>query len=588
MKRVVKAKKSQSRTANKETAMKKRSSPGVSALKSKPSPVPEENSVEFLQAQVQSIRRKLNILHAGLAKLTGAFSSVQVLQMLTAATADFFQVGAAACLVWERRREVMVTRAAVGFGSPGTPVLTLDPAKLKPIWEDREEKMLLSEADLKERFDPAWLAKEKVSGAIAWPLRFDHRRLGVLLVFGRDRPLDFSPEEILEAEIFVKQLSWAIWNADLYHEMREEAQIAQTLLEVAENVGSLDSLDQILDRIAIIVNRALTFKVSLLFLWDRERKVYLPVKAVGLPPYRSHLFETLVLRPEELNFSEGELRARSVISADQAPGRFPMEKLSEVLEVRDLRLVPLITKGKLLGVIAAGGYFGQEPLDEKDELFFRGIAAQAAIAIDDANLFKDLESSFWDIIQSLAAAIEAKDRYTHSHSQAVSLYAMALAKEMELPGKESDLLRKACLLHDLGKIGVEDGILRKISPLTPEERKAIEQHPVIGASILAAVTSLREVARIVRFHHEHFNGQGYPDHLKGEEIPLLARILHIVDAFDAMTSDRPYRKALSREEAVAQLKMHSGVQFDPALVQMFLRVLNRIELYSPPIPAGLP
>ncbi|MCK5219218.1 HD domain-containing protein, partial [bacterium] len=127
----------------------------------------------------------------------------------------------------------------------------------------------------------------------------------------------------------------------------------------------------------------------------------------------------------------------------------------------------------------------------------------------------------------------------------------------------------------VGKIGVEDSILKKTSPLTPEEWAAIKIHPVVGAEILATVCSLSEVSVIVRHHHEHFDGGGYPDKLKGEQIPLFARILQIADSFDAMTSDRPYRKALSQEDAIKQLEIFAGRQFDPKLVEVFLRELRR-------------
>jgi putative nucleotidyltransferase with HDIG domain len=194
-----------------------------------------------------------------------------------------------------------------------------------------------------------------------------------------------------------------------------------------------------------------------------------------------------------------------------------------------------------------------------------------------ARLYEDLRNTYMRTIKVLAQAIDARDHYTHSHSENVAKYAVVIAEEMGLSVKDTEVLRDACELHDLGKIGIEDRILSKPSSLTPEEFQEIKRHPVTGAQILEPLAFLGGVIDLVRQHHEHYNGSGYPEGLRGEEILLGARIIHVADAYEAMTSARSYRKIpLSREDAIAEIKKNSGTQFDPRVVDAFLKVVFKL------------
>ena len=196
-----------------------------------------------------------------------------------------------------------------------------------------------------------------------------------------------------------------------------------------------------------------------------------------------------------------------------------------------------------------------------------------------SRLYENLRSTYTRAIRALAQAIDAKDHYTHSHSENVVKYAVAIGEEMRLPLGQIEILREACELHDLGKIGVEDRILSKQSGFTPEEWVMMKRHPSIGAQILEPLTFLKNgVADLVRQHHEHFDGLGYPEGRKGEEILLGARIIHLADAYESMRSARSYRKIpLSKEEAVAEIKAKSGKQFDPNVVKAFMKIANKID-----------
>lgn len=194
-----------------------------------------------------------------------------------------------------------------------------------------------------------------------------------------------------------------------------------------------------------------------------------------------------------------------------------------------------------------------------------------------SRLYEDLRSTYMRTIKVLAHAIDARDHYTHSHSENVAKYAVIIAEEMELSVEQVEIIREACELHDLGKIGVEDSILLKPSALTPEEWENIKCHPSIGAQILEPLAFLGTVIDLVKQHHEHYNGSGYPQGLKGEEILLGARIIHLADAYEAMRAARSYRKVpLLKEEAIAEIKKHSGTQFDPNVVSAFLKVTDKL------------
>ena len=178
-----------------------------------------------------------------------------------------------------------------------------------------------------------------------------------------------------------------------------------------------------------------------------------------------------------------------------------------------------------------------------------------------------------EVVTSLASAIDAKDQYTKDHSSSVSRYSVALAKAINLPDKEVERIKLGALLHDIGKIGIPEYVLTKPDKLTPEEFKIIQQHPSIGVEkILEPNPLLHDLIPIVKYHHEQWNGKGYPCGLKGEDIPLAARIVAVADTYHALISDRPYRKGMSVEKACSILEEGAGIQWDKELVRQFISI----------------
>jgi putative nucleotidyltransferase with HDIG domain len=223
----------------------------------------------------------------------------------------------------------------------------------------------------------------------------------------------------------------------------------------------------------------------------------------------------------------------------------------------------------------------QEPFSEEDFYLADAIAASVSVAIESAQLVEKQRDQFIQTITALARTVEVRDQSTANHTLRVTEYSLLLGEQLNLSPVQLHHLRIGTPLHDIGKIGIQDDILLKPDRLTPEEFELMKSHTVKGAAILEPIPALKPVIPIVRNHHERWDGQGYPDGLAGEAINLLARIVAVADAFDAMTSSRPYRPAMSMEMAFAELTAKAGTHFDPACVKAFLTVPEQIQHIIP-------
>jgi HD-GYP domain-containing protein (c-di-GMP phosphodiesterase class II) len=238
--------------------------------------------------------------------------------------------------------------------------------------------------------------------------------------------------------------------------------------------------------------------------------------------------------------------------------------------------VLLRTPRRRLGVLHLDRSYWQKPFTQDDLHLADALAANVSAGIECALLLRKQRDLFANTITVLAQAVELKDEYTGGHTVRVTNFSMLLGQKLELPHKELDQIRIGTPLHDIGKIGIDDAILRKPGKLTPEEFDIMKTHTVKGANILSTLPDLAPVIPIVRSHHERWDGQGYPDKLAAEKIHPLARIVAVADAFDAMTSDRPYRKGMPAEVAFAEVEKQSGKQFDPTFAAAFLTIRDRI------------
>ncbi len=382
----------------------------------------------------------------------------------------------------------------------------------------------------------------------------------------------FNPYDLNLLNALSIQAAVAVHNARLYADLEDRIGELHAIFEIDKAITSAVDLDTVLQQIVQMSIGLFDAKISSLMLLDEDSRELVLAAAHGLSEEYIHkgnikVGESIAGRV----IQEGRPIAVSDISVDPRHiylGFARKEGLVSLLSV------PLSLKDKVIGVL---NIYTDIPhnFTPHEIALFTSLASQAAIAIENARLFESLEEIYLDVITALASAIDARDSYTHGHSHRVTEYAVLIAEEMGMSPQEVDIIRNASILHDVGKIGIKEEILKKPGKLTEAETLEMQYHPFIGTRILQSVKLLEPVLPLVYHHQEKYDGSGYPEGLKGEDIPLGARVIGVCDAFEAMTSDRPYRKALPVEKALAELRNEAGRQFDPDIVEVFFRLMER-------------
>ncbi|MGZ3698642.1 MAG: HD domain-containing phosphohydrolase [Bdellovibrionota bacterium] len=250
--------------------------------------------------------------------------------------------------------------------------------------------------------------------------------------------------------------------------------------------------------------------------------------------------------------------------------------------------VPLKARDKVIGVLQAINKLPSAPARpslhdwpdffETDLRLLETLGHQVAIAVENSQLYQTIKKNFHETVEALAEAIEKKDHYTGGHTKRVVHYAMCIAKYMKLTPEQHEQVKLGAILHDVGKIGIEDKILKKQAALDKDEWKVMQQHPELGYDIMGRVEGLKDIVGGMRFHHERWDGKGYPLGLKGEEIPYLARIIAVADTYDAMVSTRPYRKGMDPKVAYEEIVRYRGTQFDPEVVDAFVQAFQHEKM----------
>ncbi len=243
--------------------------------------------------------------------------------------------------------------------------------------------------------------------------------------------------------------------------------------------------------------------------------------------------------------------------------------------VHSLMVVPVKIRDNIFGIASAFSFSKNKYFNEKDIYYMSFISQKASAAIENIALYENIYDNLFSTLYAFVTALEVRDLYTRKHSTRVAKYAHMIAEEMDCTDEELDIIRFAGSLHDIGKIGIRDNILLKPSQLSPEEYKKIKEHPEIGADIISKLGLWDKEMEIIRHHHERFDGKGYPGGLKGDKIPKLSRILCVADSFDAIDSDRAYRKKMKKDEVFGIIKENSGTQFDPEVVKAFLKLADQ-------------
>jgi HD-GYP domain-containing protein (c-di-GMP phosphodiesterase class II) len=341
------------------------------------------------------------------------------------------------------------------------------------------------------------------------------------------------------------------------------------LQDLSHKVGEVSELSQLVEHTVKMCRRALKADAASVLLYDvKSQDLYFEV-AQGKAGK--------VLRKISINSSEGIAGwvfghgSPLIVNDVSQDPRFScsMDNTSGFI-TRSIICVPLIVHRKTIGVLEVLNKLDGGNFTEQDREILESLASLAAIALENNNLHKSVLAGYKSTIEALASAIDAKDPSTCGHSRRVMEYALMCGRELLLPKKNLEVLEYAGLLHDIGKIGISENILRKPAALTGEEYNIIRSHSLIGGNILKDIPFLEEARGLVLHHHERFDGTGYPDGLRGEEIPMGARLLAVADTFDTMTTDRYYRAALSEECAITEIKQCSGSQFCPLTAQAFV------------------
>ena len=441
----------------------------------------------------------------------------------------------------------------------------------------RNGEMVIVEDALQDDLLPRKLVETFQTGSmVVIPITFRGNVVGGILGdYRRGKSMEVKDISLLKG--LADGLGVALQNSRLYRESIERLMELSGKVETIKAMAQLDreilsNIDKnaILRTATALINRIIPCDRVGIILNEGDRFRIVSEWGIGEFLGRTYLISGSHCQVFEKN-------RVSLYRNDFAQDDCPYHKEQSVLGIKSFILVPLVAKQGVIGFLDIGsaqhGRLTPGHLSTAEN-----IASQLAVALENARLYDELQQLLVGTITSLASAIDAKSTWTNGHSERVTAYAIAIGKEMGLKDEELERLRLAGLLHDIGKIGTYDILLDKPGKLTDGEFELVKRHPRKGAEILAPIKQLNDVLPGILHHHEKYDGGGYPGGLKGEEIPLHARILCVADSFDSMTADRPYRPSPGREYAVSEFRRCLGTQFDPLVVEAFLRVIDRKEV----------
>jgi HD-GYP domain-containing protein (c-di-GMP phosphodiesterase class II) len=342
--------------------------------------------------------------------------------------------------------------------------------------------------------------------------------------------------------------------------------IQYVLSKLATGVASFQNIDTFMDLIVEITANALDARTCALMVLDEGGQQLYIRSASGI---------------------EDEFKNTRLSVGEEGPGWVAKYKkpllvpaLSNIdkqakkeLFMAPLLCAPMLYQDKLVGVLVVADKLDRKSFQEDELLLVSNLASQTAVSLENERLNQDAEKTYLETISALALAVEARDPYSRGHLDRVSQYSVKLAQKLGLDEELIKDIKDAAELHDVGKIGISDSVLKKPGSLNEEEMRIMREHPIIGEGIVKPVRSLSRLCSIIRHHHEFVDGSGYPDGLRGDQIPLGAKILSVTDSFDAITTDRPYRKALSFEIAKEELKRYIDSRYDRRVTEAFISIV---------------
>ena len=426
--------------------------------------------------------------------------------------------------------------------------------------------------------DPAWMGEVSsnkgfsTSDILACPIKYGDRIIGVVEVLNKKLGM-FNRQDMRTLSGLSRHIAVFMKHLIDESEQKKFIDMQAKLYELSKMLNSnLDTRAVVRGAMEAIVS-LVKAEVGSLLLVDKEKNELFFEVALG--------DSEKTLKEIRLKFGQGiagwvAQQKQPIIVNDTAQDERFYKKADEKtgFVTKNILCVPVMSSSEVVGVMQA--------LNKKEGLFTKqdlklltSLSDQVAIALENASLHEELKRTFVEVVESLAEAIEKRDPYTGGHTKRVVKYSLMIADEMHLEAEEKDRLKMGALLHDVGKIGIDDSVLRKPAKLDEIEFEKMKAHPSIGADILGKIPQIKNIIPGILYHHEWYNGKGYPDGLSGDGLPRIARIISIADTYDAMTTDRPYRKGLTHEVAIAELKRFSGTQFDPQFVGAFISAFEK-------------
>ncbi len=415
---------------------------------------------------------------------------------------------------------------------------------------------------------------EGIQSLLDVPLVLKGQSIGVLDAVNKIPEHVFDDEDAKILSILAAQAAIAIGNAKIHSSVQRQVYELNILHSFTQTIGTNLNTSEVLEVLLTQAATLMDMEDCSIFLFDPKEQVLELAEArnqrkqligrlkiplsQGLVGYAAATRHTVMVSDEDLDeFRAGPPPDYGPYQIAIASAMYLPDKLIGVIEVRDTKT---------------------RDISDETVMLFKTITKEMAVFLEKARLYSTVQELYLDVIKSLSEAVEAKDPATIGHCFRVSYYAAQIARAMGLDEELTEQIRVAGHLHDIGKIGVPERILLKTKPLTESEYDLIKRHSDIGAKILEPIEMLGKVSTLVRYHHEHFDGTGYPEGLKGEEIPLGSRILAVADSFEAMTWNRPYREGQSHDSALVEIKKCAGAQFDPQVVEAFARVYRTLFL----------
>lgn len=431
------------------------------------------------------------------------------------------------------------------------------------------------------QFQSLWKSErqdlEEMEAELFIPIKVQSQLVGIFALGSKRSEQAFSTEDKLTLSTVANQTAVAIENAHLFTAEQSRRKEIDTLYNLSHQLVATDDLDTVLKSISQHAAESVQVTYSRILIREENgdyycRAIYPEHNLAG--PLRLDKIEPIVAEHYYNSVLQNEKSV--VIDINKSDWQKEEKQALFINHASTLCICPLKGVDEHIGLLILGEFYSSQgaPYSTAELRLINAITDFAASAIQRAMLHEQLEENFLQTVVSLANAIDARDVYTGEHSQRMGDLATRVSQAMNLSEKEVETIYWAAVLHDIGKIGVPDEILNKPGPLTDEEWTAMKEHPLTGAQIVAPVKYLAPVAPIIRAHHEKHDGSGYPNGLKGKEIPFGSRIVAVVDAYVAIRDKRIYSDSHTHDEAITEIKRCSGTQFDPEVVDVFCRTIS--------------